>query len=159
MSAATPQTATTVSQPRPRRPKARQGTASQRRLQGDKRSKQAPESADTHHEISEQDRNYAFSVAMKYVKDEHAAADIAQEALLLAHRHRHSFRGDSRYTTWLYRIAATTALMHLRKAKRRKREVLVAPTADADNQVVFERPSPRSRSTAGTCRSTSTRTS
>ena len=33
-------------------------------------------------------------------------------------RHRASFRGDSRFTTWLYRIAATTALMHLRKERR-----------------------------------------
>lgn len=74
--------------------------------------------------LGDQERNYVFSVAMKYVKDEEAAADVAQEALLLAHRHRESFRGDSRYSTWLYRIAATTALMHLRKKRRRSREIL-----------------------------------
>ena len=71
------------------------------------------------------ERNYVYSVAMKYVKDEDAAADVAQEALLLAHRHRDSFRGDSRFSTWLYRVAATTALMYLRRKRRRSREVLV----------------------------------
>jgi len=55
------------------------------------------------------EREYCFAVAMKYVRDEEAAADIAQEALLLAHRHRASFRGDARFSTWLYRIAATSA--------------------------------------------------
>jgi RNA polymerase sigma-70 factor (ECF subfamily) len=43
---------------------------------------------------------------------------VTQDALLLAHRHRASFRGASRYSTWLYRIAATTALMHLRSRRR-----------------------------------------
>lgn len=74
--------------------------------------------------LGDQERNYVFAVAMKYVRDEEAAADIAQDALLLAHRHRGSFRGDSRYSTWLYRIAATTALMHLRRKRRRSLELL-----------------------------------
>jgi DNA-directed RNA polymerase specialized sigma24 family protein len=38
---------------------------------------------------------------------------------MLAYRHRSSLRGDSRFTTWLYRIAATTAFMHVRKQRRR----------------------------------------
>lgn len=81
--------------------------------------------------LGDQERNYVYAVAMKYVKDEEAAADIAQDALLLAHRHRGSFRGDSRYSTWLYRIAATTALMHLRRRRRRAPEIVgVARAAD-----------------------------
>jgi len=64
------------------------------------------------------EREFVFGVAMKYMKDEEKAHDVTQDALLLAYRHRASFRGDSRFTTWLYRIAATTALMHLRKDRR-----------------------------------------
>ena len=64
------------------------------------------------------EREFVFGVAMKYMKDEEKAHDVTQDALLLAYRHRDSFRGDSRFTTWLYRIAATTALMHLRKDRR-----------------------------------------
>jgi RNA polymerase sigma-70 factor (ECF subfamily) len=44
---------------------------------------------------------------------------VAQDALLLAFRHRHSFRGDALFTTWLYRVAASAALMHLRWVRRR----------------------------------------
>ncbi len=83
------------------------------------------------------ERNYVMAVAMKYVKDEDAAAEVAQEALLLAHRHRGSFRGDSRFSTWLYRIAATTALMYLRKKKRRARELLVASRTE-DEPTIFD---------------------
>src|SRR3990172_3269431 len=81
--------------------------------------------------FSEREREYAFSVAMKYVKDEDEASDVAQEALLLAFRHRASFRGDSRFTTWLYRVTATTALMHLRKKRRAPRELSLREADDA----------------------------
>jgi RNA polymerase sigma-70 factor (ECF subfamily) len=83
-------------------------------------------------ELGDEERNYVYAVAMKYVKDEEAAADIAQDALLLAHRHRGSFRGDSRYSTWLYRIAATTALMYLRKKRRRALELFSPASNDED---------------------------
>ena len=68
------------------------------------------------------ERAYVFAIAMRYVKDEVEADDVTQEALLLAHRHRNTFAGRSRYSTWLYRVAATTALMYLRKKKRLARE-------------------------------------
>jgi len=67
--------------------------------------------------FTEREREFVFGVAMKYMKDEERARDVTQDALLLAYRHRDSFRGDSRFTTWLYRIAATTSLMHLRKER------------------------------------------
>jgi RNA polymerase sigma-70 factor (ECF subfamily) len=75
------------------------------------------------------EREYVYAVAMKYLKDEDEASDVAQDAMLNAYRHRSSFRGDSRFTTWLYRVAATTALMHLRK-KRRARIALPAPDGE-----------------------------
>jgi RNA polymerase sigma-70 factor (ECF subfamily) len=75
---------------------------------------------------------------MKYVRDEEAAADIAQEALLLAYRYRDSFRGDSRFSTWLYRIAATTALMWLRRQRRRGRELTALFDGDGEETAALE---------------------
>ena len=60
---------------------------------------------------------------MKYVHNEHDAEDVTQDAMLLAYRYRNAFRGDSRYTTWLYRVTATAALMFLRKQRRLSREI------------------------------------
>src|SRR5262245_40984820 len=74
-------------------------------------------------ELSDRERQYVFSVAMKDLKDPAAAEDVTQDALLPPHRHRDSFRGASRFSTWLYRVAATTALMYLRKQRRRGREM------------------------------------
>jgi len=70
------------------------------------------------------EREFVYAIARNIVDTPEAADDVAQEALLLAYRHRDAFRGDSRFRTWLYRIAATSALGYLRKA-RRSREYLV----------------------------------
>jgi RNA polymerase sigma-70 factor, ECF subfamily len=80
------------------------------------------------------EREYVYAVAMKYLKDEDEAADVAQDAMLNAYRHRGSFRGDSRFTTWLYRVAATTALMHLRKKRRARVAFPVADLTDLEGQ-------------------------
>src|SRR5688572_20211524 len=92
--------------------------------------------------FSEREREFAYSVAMKYVKDEDEAADVAQDALLLAFRHRASFRGDSRFTTWLYRVAATTALMHLPKKRRMRAELLAVGEEDSRRALEVAAPGP-----------------
>ena len=79
------------------------------------------------------ERDFVYGVAMRYMKDEEDANDVAQDALLLAYRHLGSFQGNSRFTTWLYRIAATTALMHLRKRRRTPLMVSVDAPAEGDD--------------------------
>lgn len=50
--------------------------------------------------------------------DEAAADDLAQETFLLAWRKLDQFRGESRFSTWLYRIAYSCFLQALRKQPR-----------------------------------------
>lgn len=47
------------------------------------------------------------------------APDVLQETFLQLYRHLSSFRGESRFRTWLYRIASNAALMHRRARARR----------------------------------------
>ncbi len=56
---------------------------------------------------------------MRYVRDPTEALDVAQEAFIKAYRAAPSFRGDSAFYTWLYRIAINTAKNHLVAARRR----------------------------------------
>lgn len=60
-----------------------------------------------------------INLIMRYVKDPAEASDVAQEAFLKAYRAMGSFRGDSAFYTWLYRIAINTAKNYLVAAKRR----------------------------------------
>lgn len=49
----------------------------------------------------------------RYIHDSHEALDVAQEAFIKAYRAMPSFRGDSAFYTWLYRISINTAKNHL----------------------------------------------
>jgi len=60
-----------------------------------------------------------LKLIMRYVHDTSEAEDIAQEAFVKAYRAMPSFRGDSAFYTWLYRIAINTAKNALVAAKRR----------------------------------------
>jgi RNA polymerase sigma-70 factor, ECF subfamily len=79
-----------------------------------------------------EERRFVYAVARRIVRTDEDADDVAQDALLLAHRHLANFRGDSRFRTWLYRIATTTALGHLRKTKRAKLGVPATEVALVD---------------------------
>jgi RNA polymerase sigma-70 factor (ECF subfamily) len=52
------------------------------------------------------------------------APDVLQETFLQVYRHLPSFRGESQFGTWLYRIASNAALMHRRARARRPAESL-----------------------------------
>jgi RNA polymerase sigma-70 factor, ECF subfamily len=91
--------------------------------------------------FTEKEREFVYGVAMKYLKDDEEARDATQDAMLLAFRHKDSFRGDSRFTTWLYRIAATTALMRLRK-RRRTPQILSSSSFDDDGLAESRAPEP-----------------
>jgi len=56
---------------------------------------------------------------MRYVHDPAEAQDVAQEAFIKAYRALPSFRGESAFYTWLYRIAINTAKNHLVSLQRR----------------------------------------
>ena len=51
------------------------------------------------------------------VGDEHLADDLAQQAFLNAYLSLSRFRGEARFSTWLYRITVNLCRMHLRRQK------------------------------------------
>lgn len=94
-------------------------------------------------DLAPDDRRFVYAVARRIVGSANDADDVAQDALLLAFRHRATFRGDASYRSWLYRIAATTALSFLRR-RRRSREQLAAGDA-LDAAVADDADSPEVR--------------
>jgi RNA polymerase sigma-70 factor (ECF subfamily) len=61
-----------------------------------------------------------YSVCLRMTNNIAVAEDLMQEAFLQAYRKLSTFRGDSALSTWLYRIAINTVLMHFRKKKLRQ---------------------------------------
>lgn len=62
-------------------------------------------------------QNMIFTIALRYVKSREDAEEIAQDAFVKAYRSLASFKGNSKFSTWLYTIATTTSLTFLRKKK------------------------------------------
>ena len=58
---------------------------------------------------------YAFTLALRFVKNREDAHEVAQDAFLRAFRYLPDFRGDAKLTTWLYKIVYSTSLNFLRK--------------------------------------------
>ena len=66
------------------------------------------------------------------------APDVLQDTFLQVYRHLATFRGESQFSTWLYRIATNVGLMHRRARARRPAESLdvFLPRFDADGRHV-----------------------
>lgn len=75
-----------------------------------------------------------YSVCLQMTKDVADAEDLTQEAFLQVFRNINSFRGESAFSTWLYRIAVNTVLMKLRRRK-------APPLLSLDESVSAESPS------------------
>jgi RNA polymerase sigma-70 factor (ECF subfamily) len=58
-----------------------------------------------------------YRLCYRYVNNHHDASDLAQEVFLKAYRALDRFRGDSAFSTWLYRISVNTCL-NFRAARR-----------------------------------------
>ena len=71
--------------------------------------------------IVEQWQDMVYNTILGIVQNETEAEDLAQDVFIKVFEKISTFKGDSKFSTWLYRIATTTALDHLRSKKRKKR--------------------------------------
>lgn len=69
-----------------------------------------------------QDRVYRL--ARRLTSDDAETADVLQDTFLQVFRHLGEFRGEARFSTWLYRVAVNAALMRRRARARRPADSL-----------------------------------
>lgn len=79
-----------------------------------------------------------YSLALRMVGDPEDAADMTQETFIKAYRSLSSFRGDSKFSSWLYRIASNVCLDFLRSRSRHPQVSL--SSSDEDGRTTFELP-------------------
>lgn len=79
-----------------------------------------------------QSAKMVFNTARRMMRTKEDAEDVVQESLRLAFVHLESFKGHSRFSTWLTRIVTNAALMRLRRDKTR-RELPLEQIADLES--------------------------
>jgi len=83
-----------------------------------------------------------YNLALKITGNEEDALDISQEAFFKAYRQLEGFRGDSRFSVWLYRLTYNLCIDFLRK-RNRDNAVSLINHDDDDDAVEFEIPDSR----------------
>ena len=76
-----------------------------------------------------------FRLLLRMLGTREEAEDAAQEAFLSLHRHGHRFRGEARFSTFIYRVAANAALNRRRslgRARAREKQLALRQAAGAD---------------------------
>lgn len=87
-----------------------------------RRCKKGDESAWT--ELVQATHREVYTLCLRILRDPDDAAEATQDAFVRAWRGLGGFRGDSLFTTWLYRVATNAAISKQRSRKRRwEREV------------------------------------
>lgn len=66
----------------------------------------------------EQNQNIAHKICRIYTTNQDAHKDLFQEITIQLWKNYPKFRGDSKFSTWMYRVALNTAITLYRKSKR-----------------------------------------
>jgi len=77
-------------------------------------------------------KNKAFSMLKRMLKNEFEAEEILQDCFLKAYRSLNNFKGESKFSTWFYRIVYNSALTKL-SSKKRKTESEMTSVEDHFN--------------------------
>ena len=67
--------------------------------------------------IVENYKDIVFSIALKVLKNREDAEEMAQESFIKAYKSLHTFKGNAKFSTWLYRITYNTCISEVRKRK------------------------------------------
>jgi RNA polymerase sigma factor (sigma-70 family) len=86
-----------------------------------------------------------FNTVLAIVQNFEEAEDVSQEVFIEVYQSVNKFRGDSKLSTWLYRIATTKALEEIRKKKAQKRFAFFTNLFNDNHEIVhspveFEHP-------------------
>jgi RNA polymerase sigma-70 factor (ECF subfamily) len=68
-------------------------------------------------EVVERYRNYVFTLVLRFTDNREDAEEISQDVFVKAYRSLADFRGESKFSTWLYTIVRTSCITFLRKKK------------------------------------------
>lgn len=103
-----------------RRPKDSQSTTSRELVTPELLDRCKADDEDAWSQLVEVTHREIYTLCLRILRNPEDAAEATQDAYLKAWRSLKGFRGDSMFTTWLYRVAANTAISKHRSRKRRR---------------------------------------
>ncbi|MBL4569008.1 MAG: RNA polymerase sigma factor [Flavobacteriaceae bacterium] len=84
--------------------------------------------------LVERYKNMVFTLAVKMTKSREDAEEISQDSFVKAYRYLPKFKGDSKFSTWLYKISYNTCLDSIKKNAYQRNQVVIDEITE--NQIV-----------------------
>lgn len=91
-------------------------------------------------EIVESAQGLVYNTALGIVQNAEDAEDVSQEVFVQLYESISGFKGESKLSTWLYRITVSKAMDHLRKKRRKKRFAFVQSLFGANEELIHDPP-------------------
>lgn len=85
-------------------------------------------------------QSLVYNIVLSIIQNAEDAEEVTQDVFIRVYETINDFRGDSKLSTWLYRIAVTKAVDHLRKKKRKKRFAFIQSLFGKGNDLVTDPP-------------------
>lgn len=86
--------------------------------------------ADAFSALVRRHQHTVYGLALRYMRDPALAEDMAQEAFLKGYRLLRGFRGDCRFSTWMYRVTCSVCLTEIARRARRREVPMESGGAD-----------------------------
>ncbi|WP_299334329.1 sigma-70 family RNA polymerase sigma factor [uncultured Psychroserpens sp.] len=68
-------------------------------------------------------KDLVFTLALRMLKNREEAEEVAQDTFIKTYRSLDRFKGDSKFSTWIYRVAYNTCLDRIKKNKKHLNDV------------------------------------
>lgn len=75
--------------------------------------------------LVERYKDLVYTLALRMMKHREEAEEVAQDTFIKTYKSLHKFKGDSKFSTWIYRVAYNTCLDRLKKNKRQQNTVAI----------------------------------
>src|ERR1019366_4342198 len=85
-------------------------------------------------------QDMVYNTAVGILQNAEDAEDVTQETFMQAFESGSSFKGESKFSTWLYRITVSKAMDHIRKKKRKKRFAFIQSLYGKEDKPVIDPP-------------------
>jgi RNA polymerase sigma factor (sigma-70 family) len=85
-------------------------------------------------------QDMVYNTAIGILQNAEDAEDVTQETFIQAFESIAAFKGESKFSTWLYRITISKAMDHIRKKKRKKRFAFIQSLYGKNDQPVIDPP-------------------
>ena len=85
-------------------------------------------------------QDMVYNTALGILQNAEDAEDVTQEVFIQVFESVSSFKGESKFSTWLYRITVSKAMDHIRKKKRKKRFAFIQSLYGKNDEPIIDPP-------------------